>query len=80
MFSQEVFCLRLRDLRLFHKLTAEQLGKKFSVSKQTVSRWELGDRLPPLDVATELAEYFDVSLDYLVWLSNYPKKKINKES
>ena len=40
MFSQEIFCQRLRDLRLSHKLTAEQLGKKFSVSKQTVSRWD----------------------------------------
>ncbi|WP_149735588.1 helix-turn-helix domain-containing protein [Propionispora hippei] len=27
-------------MRLSHKLTAEQFGKEFSVSKQTVSRWE----------------------------------------
>jgi transcriptional regulator with XRE-family HTH domain len=73
MFSQEIFCQRLRYLRLSHKLTAEQLGNEFNVSKQTVSRWELGDRLPPLDVATSLAEYFDVSLDYLAGLSNNPK-------
>ena len=75
MFSREIFCQRLRHLRLSHNLTAEQLGIKFDVRKQTVSRWELGDRLPPLDVATALAEYFNVSLDYLVGLSDNPKKK-----
>ncbi len=74
MFLHEIFCQRLRDLRLSQDLTVEQVGKEFNVSKQTVSRWELGKRLPPLDVATTLAEYFDVSLDYLVGLSNNPKR------
>ena len=75
MFSQDFFCQRLRQLRQSHHLTAEQLGKEFGVSKQTVSRWELGDRLPPLDVATALAEYYNVSLDYLVGLSDSPERK-----
>ena len=65
----------IRGLRQAKKLTAEQLGKEFNVSKQTVSRWELGDRLPPLDVATALANYFDVSLDYLTGQSNDPRKR-----
>lgn len=75
MFSQELFCQRLRQLRQSHNLTAEQLGKEFNVSKQTVSRWELGDRLPPLDVATALADYFKVSLDYLAGRSTTQKMK-----
>ncbi len=74
MFSQEIFCQRLRQLRQAKSLTAEQLGKDFEVSKQTVSRWELGDRLPPLDVATALADYFNVSLDYLVGRSDKPDR------
>lgn len=75
MFSQEIFCQKLRQLRHSHQLTLEQLGKSFNVTKQTVSRWEKGDRLPPLDVATALAEYFSVSLDYLVGLSDNPSRK-----
>ena len=75
MFSHEIFCKRLRDLRQENKLTLEQLGTKFSVTKQTVSHWEKGDRLPPLDMATALAEYFNVSLDYLVGLSDNPKRR-----
>lgn len=75
MFSPEIFCYRLRQLRQSRNLTIEQLGNEFNVKKQTVSRWELGNRLPPLDVATNLAEYFNVSLDYLVGLSDNPKRR-----
>lgn len=75
MFAQKIFCERLRSLRQAKNLTAEELGKEFKVSKQTVSRWELGNRLPPLDVATALANYFDVSLDYLTGQSNDPRKR-----
>lgn len=75
MFSQELFCQRLRFLRQSRKLTIEQLGKEFNVTKQTVSRWELGERLPSLDVATVLADYFGVSLDYLVGRTNNPEFK-----
>jgi len=72
MFSQEIFCQRLKELRQSKNLTLEKLGKDFNVSKQTVSRWELGDRLPPLDVTVALADYFQVSLDYLVGRSDNP--------
>lgn len=65
MFSRELFGQRLRELRKSRNLTAEELGSIFDVRKQTVSRWEKGDRLPYLDVATALADYFAVSLDYL---------------
>ncbi|WP_434131215.1 helix-turn-helix domain-containing protein [Sporomusa sphaeroides] len=75
MFSSEFFCYRLRQLRQSRNLTVEQLGNEFNVTKQTVSRWELGKRLPPLDVATALAEYFNVSLDYLVGLSDNQKRR-----
>jgi transcriptional regulator with XRE-family HTH domain len=75
MFSREIFCRRLRDLRQSHDLTLEQVGANFNVTKQTVSHWEKGDRLPPLDVATALAEYFNVSLDYLVGLTDKQKRR-----
>lgn len=75
MFSREIFGHRLRALRQLNDLTLKQLGAKFNVTKQTVSHWEKGDRLPPLDVATTLAEYFNVSLDYLVGLSDNQKRR-----
>ncbi len=75
MFSQNIFGQRLRELRQNRQLTLEQLGVEFNVTKQTVSYWEKGDRLPPLDIATTLAKYYAVSLDYLVGLSDDPKRK-----
>ena len=74
MFSQNIFGQRLRELRQKRQLTLEQLGTEFNVTKQTVSYWEKGDRLPPLDIATALAKYYAVSLDYLVGLSDDPTK------
>ncbi|MGB9804366.1 MULTISPECIES: helix-turn-helix domain-containing protein [Desulfofundulus] len=74
MFSKEVFGQRLRQLRQESKLSLEQLGKKIGVAKQTVGHWETGYRLPPLDVAVVLADFFDVSLDYLVGRSDDPRR------
>ncbi len=76
MFNKNLFCERLKFLRTSQGLTLEQLGTVFSVTKQTVSRWETGDRLPPLNVAYELAEYFNVSTDYLLGRSE--NHKINE--
>lgn len=75
MFNNEIFCERLRLLRQKGNLTLEQVGKDFAVSKQTVSRWEVGDRLPALNIAVALADYFDVSLDYLVGRSDDPTRR-----
>lgn len=75
VFNKSLFCQRLRELRQLNKYTLEQVGADFNVSKQTVSRWEIGERLPPLDVVVKLADYFDVSLDYLVGRSDDPTRR-----
>ena len=75
MFTKEIFCQRLRQLRHDKKMTATQLATAFEVTKQTVSRWELGDRIPTLDTAAAIADYFDVSLDYLVGTSDIKKRR-----
>lgn len=70
MFDNKLFSSRLTALRRSEKLTLERLGEVLGVSKQTASRWETGDRLPSLDTAYEIARYFNVTLDYLVGLSD----------
>ncbi len=64
--SQNIFGKRLKELRLERNLTLEQLGNILSHSKQGVGHWETAIRLPPLDVIITLANFFNVSLDYLV--------------
>jgi transcriptional regulator with XRE-family HTH domain len=75
MFIKEIFCQRLRQLRQDKNMTITQIATEFEVTKQTVSRWELGDRIPTLDTATAIADYFDVSLDYLVGRSDIKERR-----
>lgn len=44
----------------------EKLAEKVGVSRQTLSKWELGDSLPDIISSSRLAEIFDTSLDELV--------------
>jgi len=74
MFLKNIFCQRLRTLRKNSKLTLEQMGETLGVAKQTVGHWETGYRLPPLDVTVAIADFFCVSLDYLVGRSDDPSR------
>ena len=56
---------RLRELREKKNLTQTALAKDLKVSNTTISNWEAGYRQPDLDSLIRLANYFDVSLDYL---------------
>jgi transcriptional regulator with XRE-family HTH domain len=62
----EQFALRLRQLRKERDLTQEQLSKVSGVSLPTISRYEGGTRdEPKLTIMKQLADYFNVSIDYL---------------
>ena len=70
---------RIRDLRNDHGLTQKQIAKLLSVSQNTYSQYEIGVSRFPLDVVVKLAEYYNVSVDYLVGLTDetvpYPRKR-----
>lgn len=56
----------LMMLRKKNGLSQEELGYKIGVSRQTVSKWELGQTTPEMDKLIELSALFEVSIDYLV--------------
>ena len=66
MFSQEIFAARLKILRKERNLALEKLGNEIGVSKQAVGRWEKGEREPMLRTLWALADFYEVTLDYLV--------------
>lgn len=70
---------RIRDLRNDHGLTQEQVAKILNVKQNTYCQYEIGVVNYPLDVVIKLAEYYDVSVDYLVGLTDqstpYPRKR-----
>lgn len=57
---------RLRILRKEHLLTQTDLGKSIGVSASTIGMYEQGRRDPDSDTLTRLANYFNVSTDYLL--------------
>lgn len=64
---------RIKELRKSKKLTQGQLGEIFGSPKQTVWSWENGDAAPALPLLIQLADYFQVSLDYLTGRTDSPE-------
>ena len=56
----------LQALRKEHGLTQEQLGEKLHISSKTISRWETGTYMPPVEMLLALSELYGVSMNELV--------------
>ncbi|BFL40854.1 helix-turn-helix transcriptional regulator [Agathobaculum massiliense] len=65
--------LRIRDLREDADLTQKQIAETLLCDQSLYSKYERGERVLPLDLAVKLADYYQVSLDYLVGRSNKRK-------
>ena len=57
---------RLRELRNVRKLSQKDFAKALNVAQQTVASWERGRTEPSNTALREIAEYFNVSTDYLL--------------
>lgn len=60
------FAKNLQILRKMTNVTQEELAEKMNVSRQTVSKWELGSVLPEVEKLLELGEMFHCSIDQLL--------------
>lgn len=57
---------KILELRKNKNLSQESLAEKLNVTRQTISKWELGETSPDIKQAKELSKIFDISLDELV--------------
>lgn len=57
---------KLIELRKKQGLSQEELGYKLNVTRQTVSKWELGQTTPEMDKLVELSKLFNISIDKLI--------------
>lgn len=57
---------KLIELRKKEGLSQEELGYKLNVTRQTVSKWELGQTTPEMDKLIEMSKIFNVSVDELI--------------
>ena len=61
---------RLKELRVKQGLTQEMLAEKLNMGKSTIGMYENGKRLPSFEIEEEIADFFNVDLDYLRGRSN----------
>ena len=70
---------RLEDLRIDPDLTQADIGEFLGCQREVYRRYEKGTRQIPVDLLIKLASLYNVSIDYIVGLTNetkpYPKNK-----
>jgi len=65
---------RLKDLRLNRNVQQNFVSETVGIAPRTLRGYENGSREPSIDKLIEIADFFDVSLDYLVGRSDDPKR------
>ncbi len=61
---------RIRDLREDHDLTQTIISKMLNISQVAYSYYELGKREIPLNLLCKLADFYETSVDYLLYRTN----------
>lgn len=56
----------LKELRKEKGMTQEQLGERIGVSNKTISRWETGNYMPPVDCLNMLSDIYDISINEIL--------------
>jgi len=57
---------KLYQLRKQKGLSQEELANRLNVSRQTVSKWEVGDSTPDMEKLVAISDLFEISLDELI--------------
>lgn len=68
---------RLKQLRKNKNITQSELGKIINVGKSTISQYESGISNPDYETLKKLADFFNVSTDYLLGRTDNPTPKVN---
>ena len=65
---------RIRDLREDKDLTQKEMAERLPCSQQVYSNYELGQRDIPTEILIKLSEFHDVSVDYILGITDNPQK------
>jgi len=67
---------RLKDLRTAKALTQKQVVLAIGINERTYRRYELGEMGPSAVTIVKLADFFDISADYLLCRTDNPKAQL----
>lgn len=71
MEQRELFPQRLQALRENRRLSRRTLAELCGLSKNMISLYERGEKAPSVDALVSLADFFEVSTDYLLGRKNF---------
>ena len=72
MLSRGVF-MRLKELRKSKKISQLKLAMNLNMNQNTISRYETSEREPGINELIKIADYFNVSIDYLLERTDNPE-------
>ena len=64
--------MRLKELRKQRHISQVKIAMDLNVSQNTISRYETGEREAGYDMLIRIADYFDISVDYLLERTDDP--------
>lgn len=73
----EILGTRISTLRKQLNLFQHDLADKLGVSKSLIAMWEVGKRDPGSEMLVTIANFFKVSTDYLLGITNDPVRPVN---
>jgi transcriptional regulator with XRE-family HTH domain len=68
-----VIFLRLKEIRKSKGLSQIKLAMELNTSQNTISRYENGEREPGIGELIKIADYFNISVDYLLERTDIPE-------
>jgi transcriptional regulator with XRE-family HTH domain len=77
---ESIFSKRLKEVRDKKGLTQDDIAIGIRSHKSTISMYENGFRRPSHDMIIKIAEYLNVSADYLIGLTDNPSEKLKDDS
>ncbi len=73
--AKDIFAKKIKDLRVDSDMSQTEVAKFLGISQRAYSHYEKADREISLDSLVQIADYFNVSIDYLLGRTN--KKELN---
>ncbi|MCI1777706.1 MULTISPECIES: helix-turn-helix transcriptional regulator [Paenibacillus] len=70
---------RLRELRSRKKISQQELSDRLGFNRATYARYETGNTQPDFDTLKKLADFFEVSTDYLLGRTDKPRSSIQSD-
>lgn len=68
--------MRLKELRRARRITQLKLAMDLNLTQNTVSRYETGEREPGIAELVRIADYFHISVDYLLERTDNPEMNL----